>query len=136
MKKNYNILVVDYDKNILEEIKKNFELEGFMVDICNNSLEALKKFEMNKYHIVVTEIDMEMMNGIELLKKIKEIDPLTEVIIMTEHSSMERIFKCLEAGASDYVLKPFKSLDYLHEVVNYSIKKLERWKEAIRDIVK
>ncbi len=136
MGKKYNILIVDYDENILEETKKKFELEGFRVDTCNDSIEAFKKFKMNKYHIVVTEIDMEMMDGIELLKKIKEIDALTEVIIMTEHSSMERIFKCLEAGASDYVLKPFKSLDYFYEIINCSIKKLERWKEAIRDIVK
>lgn len=61
----------------------------------------------NKFHIVITDIVMPNMNGIDLLKAAKSYDALTQVIMMTGYSTMEITIQSLEFGANDYILKPF-----------------------------
>jgi DNA-binding NtrC family response regulator len=135
-KRNYKILIVDDEDNILDALKKNLMLEGYKVDVSNNPSTALKKITNDKYHIVISDIIMPEFDGIELLKKIKDYDALTQVIMMTGYSTMDKTIQSLENGANDYILKPFKSIDYVIEIINLSIDKLERWRDSIRGILK
>jgi YesN/AraC family two-component response regulator len=79
---------------------------------------------------------MPEMDGIELLKVVKAYEPLAQVIITTGFSTIDKTISCLELGANDYILKPFKSNDNVLEVIEQSVKKLERWKEAVKGIIK
>ncbi|ALB44647.1 hypothetical protein AXY43_09175 [Clostridium sp. MF28] len=135
MKKEYKILIIDDEEEILLSLKKNLVLEGYNVETCNDSVEALEMIKNNKFHIVITDIVMPNMNGIDLLKAAKSYDALTQVIMMTGYSTMEITIQSLEFGANDYILKPFKSIEYIIEIIDYSIQKLERWRESIRGLV-
>ncbi|AGX43037.1 response regulator [Clostridium saccharobutylicum] len=135
MKKEYKILIIDDEEEILLSLKKNLILEGYNVETCNDSVEALEMIKNNKFHIVITDIVMPNMNGIDLLKAAKAYDALTQVIMMTGYSTMEITIQSLEFGANDYILKPFKSIEYIIEIIDYSIQKLERWRESIRGLV-
>ncbi len=135
-KQNYKILVVDDEREILESLKKNLILEGYCVEISEGSEEALEKIKNDKFHIVLTDIVMPGIDGIELLREIKSYDALSQVIMMTGYSTMDKTIKSLENGANDYILKPFKNIEYVIELINLSIAKLERWRDSIREIVK
>ncbi|WP_270566378.1 response regulator [Clostridium beijerinckii] len=135
MKEEYKILIIDDEEEILLSLKKNLILEGYNVETCNDSVKALEMIKNNKFHIVITDIVMPNMNGIDLLKAAKAYDALTQVIMMTGYSTMEITIQSLEFGANDYILKPFKSIEYIIEIIDYSIQKLERWRESIRGIV-
>lgn len=136
MKQKYKILIVDDEEDIVEALKKHLKLEGYTVDTANSAAEAFEKVKNDKYHIVLTDIVMPDMDGIELLRKIKSYDALTQVIMMTGYSTMDKTLSSLEFGANDYILKPFKSVEYVIEIIEYSIKKLERWRECIAQMVK
>lgn len=134
---DYNIMIVDDEEGILKALKRNFVLAGYeKVETCSNPVKAVEMLKEKKYHIVLTDIVMPEMDGIELLKEVRRYDPLAQVIMMTGFSTIDKMLACLEYGANDYILKPFRSNDYVLEVVEYSVKKLERWKEAIKGIVK
>lgn len=135
MKEKYKVLLVDDEEDILLTLKKHLELEGYVVDTAQNGIIALEKVKRDKYHIVLTDIVLPEMDGIELLREIKLYDALTQVIMMTRCSTMEKILSSLELGANDYLQKPFKSLEHVVQVIGYSIQKLDRWREAMIQIV-
>lgn len=135
MREDYKILIIDDEEEILLTLKKNLMLEGYNVETCNDSLRALEMIKNYKFHIVISDIVMPNMDGVQLLKEAKAYDALTQVIMMTGYSTMEKTMQSLEFGANDYILKPFKSIDSIIEIIEYSIQKLERWRESIRDIV-
>lgn len=131
----YNIMILD-KKEAINSLQKTLELAGVRhIDAFTDPAEAIAMFRKKKYHILLTDMDMPGMDGIEILKKVRQYDPMTQIIMMTEHSTIDRTLACLELGANDYVLKPIKNEEYITEVVEYSIKKLERWKEAIKGTV-
>ncbi|SHI85659.1 response regulator [Lutispora thermophila] len=136
MKYKYKVLIVDEDENILYDIKKLLEQETYVVETTQSAMEAFEKVKKDKYHIVLVDTDFHEMNGIELLKEIKRYDALTQVIMMSGHSTMEKILNSLEYGANDYILKPFRSMDHVIGVIDYSVQKLERWRKSIIEIVK
>jgi len=136
MKYKYKVLIVDEEEEILCTLKKLLEKETYAVETTRSAINAFEKVKSDKYHIVLIDIGMPEMNGIELLKEIKSYDALTQVIMMAEHSTMEKILSSLEYGANDYILKPFKSVEHVIQVIDYSVQKLERWRESIIQIVK
>lgn len=136
MKQKYKVLIVDDEEGIGSTLKKHLELAGYMADYIQGAPEAFVKIKNDKYHIVLTDIVMPEMDGIELLKEIKRYDALTQVIMMTGYSTMDKTLSALEYGANDYILKPFKSVEFVLQIIDYSIQKLERWRESIVQIVK
>jgi len=136
MKYRYKVLIVDEEEEILCTLKKLLEQETYAVETTRSAINAFEKVKSDKYHIVLIDIDMPEMNGIELLKEIKSYDALTQVIMMAGHSTMEKILSSLEYGANDYIMKPFKSVEHVIQVIDYSVQKLERWRESIIQIVK
>ncbi|WHH61365.1 response regulator [Petroclostridium sp. X23] len=136
MKQKYKILIVDDEEGIVGSVKNHLKLEGYTVDTAHNAAEAFEKVKKDKYHIVLTDIVMPEMDGIELLREIKSYDALTQVIMMTGYSTMDKTLSSLEFGANDYILKPFKSVEHVIRIIDYSVQKLERWRESITHIVK
>jgi len=132
--KKYKLLIVDDESTIIELLGDYFDQLGFSVETTDNPLNALKIVENGGIKIVLTDIKMPKMNGIELLEKIKEVNGLVQVIIMTGYGSLENTVKCLEQGANDYILKPFKDMDEIRNIVQLTIDKIARWESAITNI--
>jgi len=131
----YNIMILDSEASAAA-LREHLQSSGFQsVDIASDPLEALSMFRNKKYHIFLADMDLPAMGGIDILKQVKHYDPLTQVVMMTSGSTIDRALTCLELGASDYVLKPFKDDDVVPGIVKDAVKKLERWKEAIRETV-
>ncbi|MBM7686249.1 response regulator [Defluviitalea raffinosedens] len=135
MKYTYKVLIADADEEILSTLKTHLEQENYEVETTQSAISALEKVKSDKYHIVLMDIDLPEMNGVELLKEIKSYDALTQIIIMAGHSTMEKILNALEYGANDYIQKPFSDVKYITQVMNCSVEKLERWRKSIIQIV-
>ncbi len=126
------IVIVDDDENILKSLKRFFlTKEGIEIITESNPQEAVNLVKNDKIHIMLVDIQMPQMSGLDVLKMVKEEDPLVQVIIMTAYSSIERVIRAFELGANDFILKPFESLDYVWKIVEISIEKIVRWKKIL-----
>ncbi|MBF0527347.1 MAG: response regulator [Deltaproteobacteria bacterium] len=110
------ILVVDDDPAILKLITKVLNKWGFPVTTASDGLQALELFKRDSYPIVLTDVMMPQLNGIELLKEIRKLNPLTFVITMTAHGNENLAITALREGAANYIKKPF-ALDHIKDVV-------------------
>jgi DNA-binding NtrC family response regulator len=101
------ILVVDDETLILDMLKRSLvQMGGFSVEVAQNGLEAIQKVEKDVFDLVLTDMKMPEMDGIELLKMIKGTRPEVMVIMMTAHGSVETAVEAMKIGADDYVTKP------------------------------
>src|SRR3989304_2501492 len=100
------VLVVDDEQSIRESLSFILQKEGYEVEEAPNGQEAYKKVSETPPDIVITDIEMPGMKGVELLEKISQVSPQTFVIIITAYGSIETAIKALRMGAYDYILKP------------------------------
>jgi DNA-binding NtrC family response regulator len=100
------VLIVDDEQIIRESIAYILRKDGFTVAEAENGRVALEKFTSNPFDVVVTDLEMPEMKGIELLEKVLATGAQTSVIIITAYGSLETAIAALRAGASDYILKP------------------------------
>lgn len=116
------ILTVDDEKNIRHLISNEFSLEGFDVVTAASGEEGLALFKSSRFDVVILDIKLPKLSGIEILKKMKQISPNTEIIMITGYSDIRSAVEAIKLGACDYVTKPFK-LDELLTLVRHSIQK-------------
>jgi len=102
------ILIVDDEQIIRESASFILKKEGFRVEEAPNGRVAYDKFVEKSYDLVITDLEMPEMKGMELLEKIKELSPQTIVVIITAYGSMETAIAALRKGANDYILKPIE----------------------------
>ena len=100
------ILIVDDEKIIRESLSYILKKEGYDVEEAENGLVAYEMLLKNSFDLVVTDLEMPSMKGIELLEKIKQVNIQTSVIIITAFGSLNTAISALRNGASDYILKP------------------------------
>lgn len=110
------ILIVDDEAQIVEVLKKFLNIRGYEVFTAFSGHEAIKTMNETRPSVVLLDIIMPGMNGIDTLVKIKEIDQDIGVVIMSALSDRELIDKAIELGASDYIIKPF-DLKYVEKVI-------------------
>ena len=102
-----SVLIVDDDATLLDLLKSGLKLEGYDCETVGNAASALEVINENPYDIMITDIDMPDINGLELTKKAKRIKPDMKVVIMTGFIDKFFYDKAIEAGASDFIKKPF-----------------------------
>jgi DNA-binding NtrC family response regulator len=130
------IIIVDDEKILRISLKDNLTDAGFNVIDFENPFSVLEEINRRKYHVVLTDIKMPQINGIELLKKIKEINPEIHVIVMTAYGSIDTAVESMKYGAYDYISKPFKieelifKLNRIEEVEN-----IKSQNENLKEIV-
>ena len=132
----HRILIVDDEQEILAALDTHLSLIGYEVKTCDNPEEALNLISIEKFHIALLDINMPTMTGIELLRKIKQIKPTVQVIMITAYSTLEKAIDCWEAGASDYILKPFADLDAIGSIVNLTSERIRRWEDAAKKSIR
>jgi two-component system response regulator PilR (NtrC family) len=106
MEMAHKILVVDDEEIIRDSLCYILEKEGYDVDKAENGKIAYDKMIANHFDLVITDIEMPVMRGTELLEKIKTLNVQTSVIVITAFGSLETAITALRNGASDYILKP------------------------------
>jgi two-component system response regulator HydG len=111
-----NILLVDDHKPFRESLAKILEGEGFGVFPANDGEEALEILRNEFIHLVLTDLQMPKMDGVELLKVAKTIQPVTEVILITGYGTVDTAVASMKDGAFDYIQKPFKPREILRLV--------------------
>jgi two-component system NtrC family sensor kinase len=102
------LLLIDDEPDILRVLGISLKADGYEVFPALNGVEGLKAFKREKPPIVITDIKMPGMDGIEVLEKIKALDPDTEVIIITGHGDIDNAIESLKHGASDFINKPVR----------------------------
>ena len=107
---NYRILLVDDEPDILEIVRYNLKKEGYEVSTASDGVQAIKQAIQSKPHLIVMDVMMPNMDGIEACEKIREIPELSKTIItfLTARGEDYSQIAGLEAGADDYITKPVK----------------------------
>jgi DNA-binding response OmpR family regulator len=105
MEKN-SILIVDDEPIILKTINKELKADGYKVSMAANGEKGIALLNHNRFDLVVTDLMMEGVDGLEVLKESKKIDSDLPVIILTGHGDIRSAIAALRLGADDYLLKP------------------------------
>lgn len=113
------ILVVDDEKDILRALEFILSREGYAVTTATGGEEAVELLKKEEYDLILTDLRMPGMDGMEVLEKALQLRPSTAVIIMTAYATVESAVQAMKMGASDYIVKPF-----INEDVKLRIKRL------------
>lgn len=117
------ILLIDDDKDLCETIKKILEYESYAIKYVFNGMDGIELIKSENFHLLLLDIKMPEMDGIEVIKKINEINTKIGVIILTGYPSIESAIETLKNKAYDYITKPFSN-ENLVKVVKDTIKKM------------
>ena len=101
------ILIIEDESSLAEIISTKLKQEKYEVDVCLDGEEGLYNALTNAYDLIILDIMLPNINGVEILNKIKEEDISSKVIMLTAKSSLDDKLDCFEIGADDYVTKPF-----------------------------
>lgn len=121
---DYKILIADDEKDLARAIRMILQYSGYIVDETHNGKEALEKAKINAYDVILLDIMMPIMDGIETLKHLRKLNINTPVILLTAKSQVDDKVEGLDSGANDYLTKPFNKEELLAR-----IRALLRYKE-------
>jgi DNA-binding NtrC family response regulator len=111
------LLIVEDEETLCESLKRVLSREGYLVDTVNTAESALAILQERPYDLIVTDIILPGINGIELIRKIREDNPEQIVVVMTAYASLETAVEALRAGSYDYIVKPV-----MHEEIKQIVK--------------
>ena len=125
------ILIVDDEQSLRDSLKEILRLEDYDVDAVGTGEEALDKLITKTYDLMLLDLKMPGMDGLDVLKAATKISPDTRVILLTAHGSMESAIQALRFGAHDYILKPSSSRDILSSVARGLAKRTEQQRKRL-----
>jgi diguanylate cyclase (GGDEF)-like protein len=132
------VLVVDDEETIRSVIAQVLEEDGYHVTEAGSGEEALDVFRRTAFPLVITDIVMSRMSGIELLKELKLLDPEVQVVVITSHASVDTATSALRSGATDYLTKPFDDLNAISKTADMALerRKLSEHNRQLMDRLK
>ena len=133
-KKNINVLIIDDEESILSSLRRLLEDKGYNVVTNTNPAAAIEHMRNNIVHIALVDITMPTIDGLSALSMMKEVNGLTQIIMMSAYATTDRVIAALENGANDFLLKPFNNLEHVVSIVEESEKKLIRWQGVIKQL--
>ncbi len=122
-----SVLVVDDEPAVLESSSLLLTEFGYTVVSSSSPEEAIDRFKEDSIDAVITDIVMPTISGIELLRKIHDINPTTPVILMTAYADMEKVLGAIKIGAFDFIIKPFTA-----ELLAHAVEKAVRYNKLIK----
>jgi DNA-binding NtrC family response regulator len=102
------VLILDDEPIVLKRLKPALEKSGYDVEAFSRSLEASNRIMEKEFDIVITDLKMEGIDGMEFLTRVKDRSPVTEVIVITGFATMETAKESFKKGVFDFLAKPFK----------------------------
>ena len=134
MKTDIRVLVVDDERIAVKNLEHILKKEGYTVVGTESGPNAVKLLEERQFDVVLTDLRMEKVDGLQILKKCMELQPDTEVIMITGYATLESAVEAMKKGAFHYIAKPFK-LELVRNVVKEAAEKvrLKRENRNLRD---
>jgi len=129
--KKMRMMLVDDEERFLSTTQKLLTKKGYEVVTASSGTEALEKIRGQNIHVVILDVKMPGMDGNAALKEIKRLYPLTEVIMLTGHATMESAIDGLKSGAFDYLMKPV-DIDIIIQKAEEAFEKRQGQEEKIR----
>jgi DNA-binding NtrC family response regulator len=126
MSKSIEVLLVDDEKDFVETLAKRLRTRDFTVDYSLSGDEAIKWLEKNQADVVVLDVRMPGIDGVEALREIKRMRPLIEVIMLTGHATVETAIEGMKLGAYDYLMKPTDMNDLVDKIKKAEARKREQ----------
>ncbi len=126
------ILIVDDEKEFTEALAERLKMREFDVTTAFSGEEAVEKTRAYNYDVVILDVAMPGMDGTETLSEIKRLKPLTEVIMLTGHATVESAIEGMKLGAFDYLKKPCETTELVEKLSKAYAKKTEH-EERIRE---
>lgn len=105
---DFKILVVDDNRDLREILEEYLRGEGDSVEGARDGKEALEKHREHQYDLIITDLNMPELPGMELIKTIRQENDITEFVIITGYASMDTAVDAIKIGAFDYIVKPFR----------------------------
>ena len=130
-KERRKVLIVDDEPDFLETIVKRLRKRQMEVAGVGSGKEAIELLQEQSFDVAILDVRMPGMDGIETLREIRKRSPLTEVILLTGHGSVESGIQGMQLGAFDYVIKPAE-FDELFEKVNQAAERKMLHEERVR----
>jgi len=129
MEQKPQILIVDDEPIVLKRLKTALEKSGYEVDVCDNGQAALERIAEQTYDVVVTDIRMGEVDGIDVLDAVRAKAPHTPTIMITGYASVEVAREAEIKGAFDYLAKPFQPKD-LRKILDKALKQRRKAGQA------
>jgi len=127
------ILVVDDEKSVLELFHRVLKKEEYTILTANNGKEALESADKERPDLVILDLKLTGINGIEVLRRIKEIDENIEVIVITAYGTKETVKTAMRLGAYDYITKPF-DINYVSSLIKEALSSIFLKKDSLGGI--
>jgi DNA-binding NtrC family response regulator len=122
------VLIVDDEQDVLAMLKRHLLLEGIETETETDPRRAVELVRADFHDVVITDIRMPGMTGVELLKTLKSVHPLCQIIMITAYPRMSYVVDCFGAGASDYFRKPIVNFGEFLDAVRDALAKADRWR--------
>ena len=103
----YQILVVEDEQRVAELLKRGLEETGYQVSVAYDGIMGLRLFRSGTYHLVLSDVVLPKMDGFELCKEIRKINPAVPILMLTALGTTDDKLEGFDAGADDYLVKPF-----------------------------
>ena len=121
----YRLLVIDDESIVGKRLDQIFTKAGYVVEAFTNPAKALDAARENPFDIVVTDLKMQEIDGLEVLRRIKENNPATRVIIITGYAEMDTADTAFSEGVFDFIPKPFR-LDEIKGAILRAVEDIEQ----------
>ena len=128
------IVVVDDEEVIREALSRHFRFLGYAVKTAADGEEALAILAGQKTDVLISDICMPGMSGVELLKAAKREYPMTHVIMITGYVTQESVLSCMRHGADTCIFKPWPDLAELEAAVTSAVSGIRVWKQKLRQL--
>ncbi len=126
-----SVLLVDDEKDFVESLAERLQIRDFKVTTAFSGDEAIKLVEENDFDVIVLDVKMPGKDGVETLKEIKNIEQLSQVIMLTGHATVKTAIEGMKNGAFDYLMKPTDT-DELIEMINNAYQLVAEQRDRIR----
>ena len=117
-----NKLAIIDDEMMITDMLKKYLSKNFLVSTYNDSVDGLSRVKSENFDIVLLDIMMPKMDGIEVLEEIRKVKPDLKVVMMTAYSTLDRVLKSHKDGADNFIVKPFNSLSDVERKLNDTLK--------------
>lgn len=129
---NGALLIVDDEAEIRDALSRHFRFLGYEVSTAGNGAEALAELASKKVDVIISDIVMPVMDGVDLLRTVRREYPMIRVIIMTGYVTQENVLACIRHDADTCVFKPWPDMTELETAVNLAMERMNNWKQKLK----
>jgi DNA-binding NtrC family response regulator len=132
---NARLLIVDDELDILQSIAAYFTVAGYLVETALGAEKALEILACTQIDVMVSDIVMPGINGVELLRLVRAEYPMVKTIMITGYVTLDNALACMQHGADACVFKPLSDLSELQTEIEDALNRVNKWKKKLKELV-